>query len=171
MLIHGRGWEQAGHRGEDGVDHARVQGAHLTSSHCHEALRFMLPGSMVDAGGKVWDVAHIRRRGGRHRDAPPSGHRSDRRPWAHDARQPGDALLTLRPCRLRLPCRAPRLHGPYPVWTRSINGKTITRSLSPEQADRYQAWFDNTQRLRELVDELKQLALEQAQLDEHWPQS
>ena len=70
-------------------------------------------------------------------------------------------------------CRAdpPRLHGPYPVWTRSINGKTITRSLKPEQADRYQAWFDNTQRLRELVDELKQLALEQAQLDEHWPQS
>ena len=69
-------------------------------------------------------------------------------------------------------CRAdpPRLHGPYPVWTRSINGKTITRSLKPEQADRYQAWFDNTQRLRELVDELKQLALEQAQLDEHWPQ-
>ena len=69
-------------------------------------------------------------------------------------------------------CRAdpPRLHGPYPVWTRSINGETITRSLKPEQADRYQAWFDNTQRLRELVDELKQLALEQAQLDEHWPQ-
>ena len=33
MLIHGRGWEQAGHRGEDGVDHARVQGAHTTSSH------------------------------------------------------------------------------------------------------------------------------------------
>ena len=70
-------------------------------------------------------------------------------------------------------CRGepPKLHGPYPVWTRSINGKTITRSLSPEQADRYQAWFDNTQRLRDLVDELKQLALEQAQLDEHWPQS
>ena len=33
MLIHRRGWQQAGHRGEDGVDHARVQGAHTTSSH------------------------------------------------------------------------------------------------------------------------------------------
>ena len=32
--------QQAGHRGPHGVDHARVKGAHTTSSHCHEAIRF-----------------------------------------------------------------------------------------------------------------------------------
>lgn len=87
---------------------------------------------------------------------------------------PGSLVLRSSRCgHAGCACRGepPRLHGPYPVWTRSINGKTITRSLDPEQADRYRPWFDNTQRLRELVDELKQLALEQAQLDEHWPQS
>ena len=62
-------------------------------------------------------------------------------------------------------CRAdpPRLHGPYWAWTRSVNGKTVTRSLSDEQAARYQPWFDNAQRLRELLDELKKLGVEQAQ--------
>ena len=70
-------------------------------------------------------------------------------------------------------CRAdpPRLHGPYWVWTRSINGKTITRSISDEQAERYRPWFDNTQRLRQLTEQLKQLALEQAQTDHNWPTS
>jgi len=70
-------------------------------------------------------------------------------------------------------CRAesPQLHGPYWAWTRSVNGKTITRSLSDEQAQRFRAWFDNTQRLRELTEQLKQLALEQAQTDQQWPAS
>lgn len=62
-----------------------------------------------------------------------------------------------------------RRHGPYWTWTRSINGKTVTRALSDEQAHRYQPWFDNTHRLRELVNELKQLGLEQAQTDPDWP--
>ncbi len=65
-------------------------------------------------------------------------------------------------------CRAepPMLHGPYWAWTRTIDGKTATRSLTAEQAERYQPWFDNARRLRELVDELKQLALEQLQTDD-----
>lgn len=56
----------------------------------------------------------------------------------------------------------PQLHGPYWAWTRSVDGKTVTRSLSDEQADRYRPWFDNARRLRELLDELKQLGIEQA---------
>ncbi len=60
-------------------------------------------------------------------------------------------------------------HGPYWTWTRSIAGKTVTRSLSDQQAQAYRPWFDNTRRLRELVDQLKQLALEQAQTDDQWP--
>ena len=68
-------------------------------------------------------------------------------------------------------CRAdpPTLHGPYPAWTRSVAGKTVTRSLTADQADRYRPWFDNARRLRELTDELRQLGLEQAQTDDQWP--
>lgn len=60
-------------------------------------------------------------------------------------------------------------HGPYWTWTRSVNGKTVTRSLTDQQAKTYRTWFDNARRLRELVDQLKQLALEQAQTDNDWP--
>lgn len=62
-------------------------------------------------------------------------------------------------------------HGPYWTWTRSVGGKTITRALSEEQAERYRPWFDNARRLRELVDQLKKLAIEQAETDDQWPTS
>lgn len=62
-------------------------------------------------------------------------------------------------------------HGPYWTWTRSVGGKTITRALTDEQAERYRSWFDNARRLRELVDELKKLAIEQAETDDRWPTS
>lgn len=62
-----------------------------------------------------------------------------------------------------------KLHGLYPTWTRSVGGKTITRALTSEQADRARAWFDNAHRLRELTDELKRLGIEHAQTDEQWP--
>jgi hypothetical protein len=70
-------------------------------------------------------------------------------------------------------CKAdpPQLHGPYPAWTRKIDGKTVTRSLSPEQAARYQNWVDNNRRLRELVTELQRLAVQQAEDPERWPRS
>lgn len=60
-------------------------------------------------------------------------------------------------------CRAdpPQPHGPYWAWTRSVAGKTVTRSLSDDQADRYRPLFDNAQRLRGLVTELKTLTAEQ----------
>ena len=63
----------------------------------------------------------------------------------------------------------PQLHGPYPAWTRTVDGKTVTRSLSPDQAERYRPWFDNARRLRELVDQLRQLAIEQARNQGDWP--
>jgi hypothetical protein len=42
-------------------------------------------------------------------------------------------------------CKAdpPALHGPYLHWTRTVAGKTVTRTLTPDQAQRYQPWFDN----------------------------
>src|SRR5664279_1723652 len=54
-------------------------------------------------------------------------------------------------------CKAepPVLHGPYLHWTRTLAGKTVTRTLTQEQASRYQPWFDNARRLRELITELE----------------
>ena len=54
-------------------------------------------------------------------------------------------------------CKAnpPTLHGPYIQWTRTKNGKTITRLLTPNQLARYQPWFDNTRTLKDTVSKLQ----------------
>ena len=59
-------------------------------------------------------------------------------------------------------CQAdpPVLHGPYLTWTRTVNGKTVTRKISQDQQARYQSWFDNTRKLRQLVTDLETLSLE-----------
>jgi hypothetical protein len=58
-----------------------------------------------------------------------------------------------------------RLHGPYIVWTRKVNGRTVTRVLSDEQLATYQPLIDNSRRLRELLAELHELTLEVVQAD------
>lgn len=70
-------------------------------------------------------------------------------------------------------CKAdpPRLHGPYLQWTRKIGGKTVTRRLTNEELARYQPWFDNARRLRELVSELEDLCLRAASEAEGWPEA
>ena len=67
-------------------------------------------------------------------------------------------------------CKAdpPHLHGPYIVWTRKVNAKTVTRVLSPEQFADYQPLFDNARRLRELVTELHSLTLDVIDTDDRW---
>ena len=62
----------------------------------------------------------------------------------------------------------PALHGPYYSWTRKIDGKTVTRTLSPQQARRYQPWFDDARRLRALAAELEALSLTLAETAEGW---
>jgi hypothetical protein len=58
-------------------------------------------------------------------------------------------------------CKAdlPTLHGPYLHWTRTVAGKTVTRSLTQDQARGYQPWFDNARRLRDLITELEARSL------------
>ncbi len=58
-------------------------------------------------------------------------------------------------------CKAdpPQLHGPYYLWTRKVDGKTVTRMLTDEQARRYQPWFDNAADLRRIVWELQSLSV------------
>jgi hypothetical protein len=67
-------------------------------------------------------------------------------------------------------CKAdpPALHGPYLQWTRKVGNKTVTKLLTPEQRDRYQAWFDNDRKLKELVSKLETLSLETASQAEGW---
>ncbi|HWD75419.1 MAG TPA: DUF6788 family protein [Solirubrobacteraceae bacterium] len=62
----------------------------------------------------------------------------------------------------------PKLHGPYITWTRKVSGKTITRRLTPEQLERYQPWFENDRRLRQLTKDLETLSLHAAEQAEGW---
>jgi hypothetical protein len=61
-----------------------------------------------------------------------------------------------------------RLHGPYLSWTRKVDGKTVTRNLSADQAERYRPWFDNARRLRELINELETISARVAGKAEGW---
>ena len=49
----------------------------------------------------------------------------------------------------------PTLHGPYIQWTRTVDGKTVTRYLSEDQLARYQEWFDNARRVKEIIAKLE----------------
>jgi hypothetical protein len=64
-------------------------------------------------------------------------------------------------------CRGepPQLHGPYAFWTRKVNGKTVTRTLSDEELAEYQPFFDNARKLRALVNELQELTLQLVEAD------
>lgn len=47
-------------------------------------------------------------------------------------------------------CQAdpPQPHGPYWQWTKKVNGTTVTRRLSDEQARLLQKWVGDRQRLQ-----------------------
>lgn len=94
----------------------------------------------------------------------------DERPWAAtrqgladelgqiDGVLPGSVVVRHMRCgKPRCACKAdpPALHGPYVQWTRTVEGKTVTRFLSDDQLARHQSWFDNAKRLRELVAKLE----------------
>jgi len=68
-------------------------------------------------------------------------------------------------------CRAdpPVLHGPTRYEPAAWAAKTVTRSLTRDQADRYRPWFDNARRLWQLTDEVTLLGFEQTQTDDHRP--
>ena len=59
-------------------------------------------------------------------------------------------------------CKAdpPGLHGPYCRWPRTVAGKTVTRTLTPDQAASYQPRFDNARHLREQFGDLKTRSLQ-----------
>ena len=63
----------------------------------------------------------------------------------------------------------PVLHGPYSQWSRKVRGKTVSRTLSPDQVADYRAWFASEQRLRTLVHELEELSLSVVDADPRTP--
>ncbi len=62
----------------------------------------------------------------------------------------------------------PSPHGSYIQWTRTVNGKTVTRRLTQAQYKAYAPWFHNTRRLRALAAELEALSLQEMARAEGW---
>jgi hypothetical protein len=89
-----------------------------------------------------------------------------------DAALPGSVVVRSMRCgKSRCACKAdpPVLHGPYIQWTRTVNGKTRTRFLSEEQLARYQPWFDNTRRIKDLLAKLEIASVAALEQAEGWP--
>ena len=84
---------------------------------------------------------------------------------------PGSLVERMTRCgspRCRCHSDPSQLHGPYPSWIRKTGAKTITRTLTPAQADRYRPLFNNTKRLRELISELETLSAQAVEQAEGW---
>jgi hypothetical protein len=58
----------------------------------------------------------------------------------------------------------PQPHGPYYQWTAKVNGKTVTRRISEREAKLYQEWIANDRQLRDLIDQMRQIAAKIAEL-------
>ena len=107
---------------------------------------------------------------------PPAPFAATRRALAEamghiDAALPGSVVERMMRCgKAACACRAdpPALHGPYIQWTRTVDGKTVTRYLTAEQRERYQAWFDNARRLKELAAKLEIASVEAIEQAEGW---
>lgn len=51
-----------------------------------------------------------------------------------------------------------RRHGPYAYWTTKVKGKTVSRKLSPEEADLLEEWIANRRDLDATKRKLVQLS-------------
>jgi hypothetical protein len=84
---------------------------------------------------------------------------------------PGSVVTRMMRCGKRS-CRCkqdpPQLHGPYIQWTRTVDGKTVTKLLTPEQLAHYQPWLDNARRLRHLAAELETISVQAIEETEGW---
>jgi hypothetical protein len=84
---------------------------------------------------------------------------------------PGSITIRRTRCgKPRCACNAdpPALHGPYIQWTRTVNGKTVTRNLTPAQYETYAPWFASARQLRARTAELEALSLAEMTRAEGW---
>ena len=56
-------------------------------------------------------------------------------------------------------------HGPYLVWTRKVDGRTITRTLTESQASACRTAIENLQRLEDVVTEMKAVSAQAIEAD------
>ncbi len=56
-------------------------------------------------------------------------------------------------------------HGPYPIWTRTVAGHTVSRYLSQDQYAAYAPWFEAGRRVRALLHELQAISVEIAEAE------
>jgi len=50
-------------------------------------------------------------------------------------------------------------HGPYLVWTRKIYGKTVTKILSKDKADKCKEFIANTRQMEKLIEDIREESL------------
>jgi len=58
----------------------------------------------------------------------------------------------------------PRLHGPYWQWTAKVDGKTVNRRLTEDEATIYREWIANDRRVRALLAQMREVAAKAQQL-------
>lgn len=58
-------------------------------------------------------------------------------------------------------------HGPYWQWTTKIEGKTVTKRLTPDEAKLYREWMANARKLDRLIAEMEDLSRRAATLAVH----
>jgi len=46
-------------------------------------------------------------------------------------------------------------HGPYNIWTRKVNSKTVTRTLTDDQAKLVQECIDNMRKIEKIIEQMK----------------
>jgi len=51
-------------------------------------------------------------------------------------------------------------HGPYNIWTRKIEAKTVTRVLSDEQAQLCRECIQNIRKLENIIEEMKKISVQ-----------
>ncbi|MBN2552685.1 MAG: hypothetical protein JXB06_07935 [Spirochaetales bacterium] len=51
-------------------------------------------------------------------------------------------------------------HGPYHIWTRKENGKTVTRSLSEKQARLCSRYIENFKKMESVIEKMKKLTIQ-----------
>jgi hypothetical protein len=63
-------------------------------------------------------------------------------------------------------CQAdlPQPHGPYWQWSRAVEGKTVTRRVTDEQAPLYQEWIANRQRLRQVIADMEDISRQASEI-------
>ena len=51
-------------------------------------------------------------------------------------------------------------HGPYYLWTRKVDGKTVTRKVLAAEAGQCREWIANNHRLNEIIRRMRALTWE-----------